>query len=244
MYVIPCMIYGALCSRQEFGERDAVPIFTLSLRFQHNRRAFKLKRSMLFVTLTDSFRCPVHHLARVRKAHPISISRGVRTKASDLSNLPKQARFSREEGRPIYDPKSYQEICSHACRSVLDGLSDGLCLMEVEFPAVPGEDASYKAASDVYINLNIQYALTIFNRVYRETGKICEILLPDGPEYRRAGELFTSSVELSEGCTLNTLDGKKLKISMFSSEMSREVEAYVPNSKKRKKPKVLKQTST
>ena len=202
-------------------KRCAIIIY-LSLRFQHNHSGFQVKRSMLLVTLTDSFHCPVHHITRVRKAHPISISRGVRTKASDLSNLPKQARFSRKDGRPIYDPKSYQEMCSHACQSVLDGLGDGLCLMEVEYPAVPGEDASYKAASDVYINLNIQYALTIFNRVYRETGKICEILLPDGPEYRRAGELFTSSVELSEGCTLNTLDGKKTEnINVFIGNVAR-----------------------
>lgn len=119
------------------------------------------------------------------------------------------ARESRREGRPIYNPASYQDICLHASQSVLDGLRDGLRLMEVEFPAVPGEDASYKAASDVYIDLNIQYALTIFNKVYRETGKTCEILVPDGPEYRRAKKVFLNSLELSEGCTLNTLDGKK-----------------------------------
>ena len=52
--------------------------------------------------------------------------------------------------------------------------------MEVEFPAVPGEDASYKAASDVYIDLNIQYALTVFSKIYKETGKTCEVLVPDG----------------------------------------------------------------
>jgi len=119
------------------------------------------------------------------------------------------ARESRREGRPIYNPASYQDICLHASQSVLDGLRDGLRLMEVEFPSVPGEDASYKAASDVYIDLNIQYALTIFHKVYRETGKTCEILVPDGPEYRRAKKVFLNSLELSEGCTLNTLDGKK-----------------------------------
>ena len=48
-----------------------------------------------------------------------------------------------------------------------------------------------------------------FNKVYRETGKTCEILVPDGPEYRRAKKVFLNSLELSEGCKLNTLDGKK-----------------------------------
>ena len=115
-----------------------------------------------------------------------------------------QSRESRREGRPIYNPVSYQDICLHAYQSVLDGLDDGLRLMEVEFPSVPGEDASYKAASDVYIDLNIQYALTIFNKVYRETGKTCEILVPDGPEYRRAKKVFLNSLELSEGCLLYT----------------------------------------
>ena len=177
---------------------------------------------MLPITWTDSFRCPVHHLPRIERTQTISRSLRFRAKAADSNKLPKQARLSRHDGRPVYDPGSYQEICSQACRSVLDGLSDGLGLMEVEFPAVPGEDASYKAASDVYINLNIQYALTIFNSVYRETGKTCEILLSDGPEYRRAKEIFASSVELSEGCTLNTLDGKKSEnINVFMGNIAR-----------------------
>ena len=48
-----------------------------------------------------------------------------------------------------------------------------------------GEDASYKAASDVYIDLNIQYALTVFSKIYKETGKTCELLVPDGPVQAR-----------------------------------------------------------
>ena len=91
-----------------------------------------------------------------------------------------QTRESRKEGRPIYSPDSYQDICYHVYQSVADGLADGLIPMEVEFPAVPGEDASYKAASDVYIDLNIQYALTVFSKIYKETGKTCEVLVPDG----------------------------------------------------------------
>jgi hypothetical protein len=124
-------------------------------------------------------------------------------------NPPSSRRENRSDGRPVYSPNSYQDICHHAYQCVVDGLSDGYSLMEVEFPSVPGEDANYKAASDVYIDLNIQYALTIFSEVYKETGKTCEILLPDGTEYRRAKNVFSNMLELSEGCTLNTLDGKK-----------------------------------
>ena len=120
-----------------------------------------------------------------------------------------QSRTTRTEGRPVYSPDSYQDICFHAYQSVADGLGDGLRLMEVEFPAVPGEDASYKAASDMYIDLNIQYALTVFSKIHKETGKTCELLVPDGPEYRRAKKIFANSLELSEGCVLNTLDGQK-----------------------------------
>mmetsp|Transcript_10328 Transcript_10328/g.25319 ORF Transcript_10328/g.25319 Transcript_10328/m.25319 type:complete len:393 (+) Transcript_10328:98-1276(+) len=118
-------------------------------------------------------------------------------------------RESRKDGRPVYSPASYQDICFHAYEAVLSGINDGLTLMEVEFPAVPGEDASYKASSDIYIDLNIQYALTVFNKIYKETGKRCEVLVPDGPEYRRAKKVFASSLQLSEGCTLNVLDEKK-----------------------------------
>ena len=81
------------------------------------------------------------------------------------------ARESRKEGRSVYSPDSYQDICFNVYESVRDGLKDGLPLMEVEFPAVPGEDASYKASSDVYIDLNIQYALTVFSKIYKETGR-------------------------------------------------------------------------
>jgi hypothetical protein len=32
-----------------------------------------------------------------------------------------------------------------------------------------------------------------------ETGKTCEILVPDGVEFRRAKKVFASSLELSDG---------------------------------------------
>ena len=118
-------------------------------------------------------------------------------------------RESREKGRSVYSPDSYQVICKDVFNSVVDGLDDGLKLLEVEFPAVPGEDANYKAASDVFIDLNIRYALTVFSDVHKKTGKTCEVLLPDGPEYSRAKKVFASSIDTYSGCTLNSLDGKK-----------------------------------
>ena len=50
----------------------------------------------------------------------------------------------------MYAPASYTEMCHDAYASVRDALRDGKKLIEVEFPAIPGEDADYKAASDVY----------------------------------------------------------------------------------------------
>ena len=74
-------------------------------------------------------------------------------------------RTDRKEGRPLYEPASYQVICDDACECVLDGLKDNLTLMEVEFPAVPGEDSSYKASSEVFMDFNIQYALSICAKI-------------------------------------------------------------------------------
>merc|ERR1712216_734796 len=64
---------------------------------------------------------------------------------------PSNARKGRNDGRPTYCPPSYAAMCMDAFGSVQDALNDGEKLLEVEFPAVPGEDADYKAASDVYI---------------------------------------------------------------------------------------------
>ena len=65
------------------------------------------------------------------------------------------------EGRSTYAPESYTAMCMDAYASVRDCLNEGKTLIEVEFPAIPGEDADYKAASDVYIDANVQYALVV-----------------------------------------------------------------------------------
>ena len=122
---------------------------------------------------------------------------------------PSNARKGRNDGRPTYCPPSYAAMCMDAFGSVQDALNDGEKLLEVEFPAVPGEDADYKAASDVYIDANVQYALVIGSSLYEKLGKRVQICLPDGVEFRRAKKVFSNSLMMSEGVTLNTLDGKK-----------------------------------
>ena len=116
----------------------------------------------------------------------------------------------RAEGRSTYAPESYTEMCGDAYASVADALADGKTLIEVEFPAIPGEDADYKAASDVYIDANLQYALTIAKRLNEEKGKRVDVLVPDGIEYRRAKKIFEQALGLSnEQVRINVLDGKK-----------------------------------
>ena len=122
---------------------------------------------------------------------------------------PENARTGRNDGRPTNCPPSYGAMCMDAFASVRDALNDGEKLLEVEFPAVPGEDADYKAASDVYIDANVQYGLVIGSNLYEQLGKRVEICLPDGVEFRRAKKVFANSLMMTEGVSLNTLDGKK-----------------------------------
>lgn len=129
------------------------------------------------------------------------------TAEAEALRMPKAAseREQREAGRAVYNPDSYDALCSDVYRSLSDAMSDGLRLMEIEFPAVPGEDASYKTSSDVFIDNNIQFAIQISARLFKETGKRVEILLPDGPEYRRAKEKFKLAFTYTEGADGVTL---------------------------------------
>jgi len=122
----------------------------------------------------------------------------------------------RMEGRATYAPESYTAMCVDAYASLRDALNDGKKLIEVEFPAIPGEDADYKAASDVYIDANMQYALLLAQKLNSEMGKNVDVLVPDGIEYRRAKKIFENALDLSDsGVRLNVLDGRKG--SMFGS---------------------------
>jgi len=122
----------------------------------------------------------------------------------------------RMEGRATYAPESYTAMCVDAYASLRDALNDGKKLIEVEFPAIPGEDADYKAASDVYIDANMQYALLLAQKLNSEMGKNVDVLVPDGIEYRRAKKILENALDLSDsGVRLNVLDGRKG--SMFGS---------------------------
>lgn len=123
-------------------------------------------------------------------------------------------RLGRNDGRPTYCPPSYAAMCMDAFACVRDAMGDGETLIEVEFPAVPGEDADYKAASDVYIDANVQYGLVIGQKIFEKLGKKVQILLPDGIEFRRARKQFERALEMTEGVTLNTLDGRKADSSL------------------------------
>jgi hypothetical protein len=96
-------------------------------------------------------------------------------------------------------------MCEDVFMSLKDALNDGLDRMEVEFPAVPGEDASYKTSSDIFIDNNIQFAISVSGKLYKETGKTVQILLPDGPEYRRAKDKFKAGLQFTEGAEGITL---------------------------------------
>lgn len=92
-----------------------------------------------------------------------------------------------------YRPQSYAELVQDASKAVLSAIGDGVKLMEVEFPAVPVNIdgkvvhsmrciigyrsrivdhlhhlyrvAAYKGSSDLFIDSNIQYALSAAKQV-------------------------------------------------------------------------------
>jgi hypothetical protein len=143
--------------------------------------------------------------------------RGVRAAAS----APERTTEERLDGRASYAPESYTAMCQDAYASVRDCLKDGKTRIEVEFPAIPGEDADYKAASDVYIDANVQYALVVAQSMNKDLGMKVDILVPDGVEYRRAKKIFEAALDLSSGVRLNVLDGVKNDVfgSAFSALM-------------------------
>jgi hypothetical protein len=63
----------------------------------------------------------------------------------------------------------------------------------------------YKGSSDLYIDANIQLAVSAGRKLYEATGKRVHVCLPDETEYLRAKDLFKSALELSEGVSLGHL---------------------------------------
>jgi hypothetical protein len=67
---------------------------------------------------------------------------------------------ARGAGRMTYYPSSYAELVGDAAAAVDAALSDGLRRVEVEFPPVPTGLDAYKGSSDLFIDSNVQLALT------------------------------------------------------------------------------------
>lgn len=95
---------------------------------------------------------------------------------------------NRTEGRSTYRPSSYTELIDDAVGSIVFGVQDKLNRMEVEFPSVSNVDG-YKGSSDLYIDSNIQLAISAGRKIYSTTAMKVHILLPDEAEYKRAYRL-------------------------------------------------------
>ncbi len=98
----------------------------------------------------------------------------------------------RAEGRSTYRPSSYTELIDDAVGSIIFGTQDKLNRMEVEFPSVSNVDG-YKGSSDLYIDSNIQLAISAGRKIYSTTAMKVHILLPDEAEYKRAYKLYVDS---------------------------------------------------
>ena len=125
---------------------------------------------------------------------------------------------SRKAGRSTYRPSSYTELIDDAVASIVFGVQDNLKRMEVEFPSVSNVDG-YKGSSDLYIDSNIQLAISAARKIFSTTAMRVHIMLPDEAEYRRAYKLFKSALETSDGVTLGHLmEGKSNFLSSLTSQ--------------------------
>jgi len=157
--------------------------------------------------------------ARVRRSSSMTSTSIGRARPSARGfALSERASDERADGRATYAPESYSEMCRDAFASVRDCLEDGKTRIEVEFPAIPGEDADYKAASDVYIDANVRYALAIAQSLNEEMKMKIDVVVPDGVEYRRAKKIFEATLDLSPEVRINALDG--VKNDVFGSAFS------------------------
>lgn len=103
-----------------------------------------------------------------------------------------------------YKPASYAEMVDNAVDAVSAAITDGLRLLEVEFPALPVKLDGYKGSSDVFIDSNVQLALAAAKRLAARGRKV-HIVLPDGGEYDRTYKMFKNSLQMAEGVTLGHL---------------------------------------
>jgi len=104
----------------------------------------------------------------------------------------------------IYRPQSFQEIVTDASRAVLKAIGDGVTRMEVEFPPIPTSIDAYKGASDVFIDANVQLAISAAKQI-AAAGKKVHVVTPDLGEYSRSYKMFKSSLDMIEGVTMGHL---------------------------------------
>jgi len=110
-------------------------------------------------------------------------------------------------GRESYRPESFQTLIEDAGQAVLAGLDDGLTRMEVQLPSV-GVD-SYKGASDMYIDTNVQLAIATAQQILKYSGLNAHIVVPDATEYNRSYKLSKAALDLSPGITMGYLTEEK-----------------------------------
>lgn len=109
-----------------------------------------------------------------------------------------------------YRPESYAELVKDATNSVVAAIEDGITLMEVEFPAVPANIEAYKSNSDLYVDSNIQFAVSAARQL-TAAGRKVHIVAPDYGEYARSYKMFKPTLDLIPGASLGHLREAKQK---------------------------------
>eukprot|EP00775_Hariotina_reticulata_P012638 gene12638-12767_t len=107
-----------------------------------------------------------------------------------------------------YKPQSYAELVQDATKSVLAAIEDGVKLMEVEFPAIPTNIDAYKGSSDLFIDANIQLALSAAKQI-AASGKRVHVVAPDYGEYARSYKMFQATLGLMSGVSMGHLKEAK-----------------------------------
>lgn len=169
-------------------------------------------------------RAPRHHHANgnnnllARAAAPASASS---SSAQEGSGSESPSASPRGAGRMTYYPSSYAELVGDAAAAVDTALSDGLRRLEVEFPPVPTGLDAYKGSSDLFIDSNVQLALSAAKMLAginplpgaaqnngnaaanasqpQQKQRRVHIVVPDLGEYARSYKLFKPALEALGG---------------------------------------------
>jgi len=121
---------------------------------------------------------------------------------------------SRGAGRMTYYPSSYAELVGDAAASIAAAIADGLRRVEVEFPPVPTGLDAYKGSSDLFIDSNVQLAMSAAKMLAGVAplpagspassaapagGRRVHIVVPDLGEYGRSYKLFKPAMDALGG---------------------------------------------